>query len=116
MAERSNAAVLKTVKAKCLRGFESLPLRQNQFVSDYLTLIIWVVVVGAAFAFAWHQGYLVKVSNYVQETRDELKKCTWPSTEELKGSTVVVMIAIVLIGMFTVGADLVITLIVRLIT
>jgi hypothetical protein len=34
--------------------------------------------------------------------REELKKCTWPTWEELKGSTVLIMISIALLGGFTV--------------
>jgi len=55
----------------------------------------------------------MRLSTYLQETKDELRKCTWPSTEELKGSTVVVLVAIALVGFFTVAADFVITVVVR---
>ena len=85
-------------------------------MKQYISLIIWVVVIGTAFAFAWRKGYLLRLADYIQSTRDELLKCTWPTVEELKGSTVVVMVAIVLLGAFTVGVDLVFTLLVRLIT
>lgn len=60
--------------------------------SEYIKLIVWVVVVAAAFFYLWHKGHLVALSQYVAETREELRKCTWPSIDELKGSTVVVMI------------------------
>lgn len=85
-------------------------------MNSYLSLIIWLVLIGGAFVFAWRKGYLLRLAAYIESTRDELKKCTWPSLEELKGSTVVVMVAIILLGGFTVGVDLVITLLVRLIT
>jgi len=49
------------------------------------------------------------------ETREELRKCTWPTYDELKGSTVVVMVAIALIGAFTVGIDFVISKLIGLI-
>jgi preprotein translocase subunit SecE len=58
------------------------------------------VVVGAVFAFSWYKGYLLKVSTYVQQTREELRKCTWPSWDELKGSTVLVFISMLLLGVF----------------
>jgi preprotein translocase subunit SecE len=83
--------------------------------SYYLRLGIWVVVVGALFAFLWRKGYLVRVSTYVAETREELKKCTWPTFEELKGSTVVVMITLALLGAFTVGVDFVVSQLIRFI-
>ena len=68
-------------------------------------IIIWVVVVGAAFAYMWKSGQLARLSAYVQQTREELRKCTWPTFDELKGSTVVVFVSILLLGGFTVGVD-----------
>ena len=64
-----------------------------------------MVVIGAIFAFLWSKGYLQRLTEYVRQTREELKKCTWPTWEELKGSTVVVAISIVLLGGFTVIVD-----------
>ena len=52
---------------------------------------------------------MLKLANYFAETREELRKCTWPSVDELKGSTVVVIISIGLLGLFTVGVDFVIS-------
>ncbi|MHB8522166.1 MAG: preprotein translocase subunit SecE [Limisphaerales bacterium] len=85
-------------------------------MNDNLILLIWILVIGAAFAYAWYKGSLLRLSNYVKETQEELKKCTWPTSSELKGSTVVVMISIVLLGGFTVGVDFVVMQLVRLIT
>ena len=42
---------------------------------------------------------------FLGEVKTELKKCTWPTWDELKGSTVVVSISILLLGGFTVAAD-----------
>ena len=78
----------------------------------YLEIVIWAGVIGAAFAVLWFTGNLVKLRNYVAETREELKKCTWPTTDELKGSTVVVMISVFLLGVFTVIVDNVLFLVV----
>ena len=71
----------------------------------YVKLLIWVVVIGGVFAFLWRKGYLLKLTLYVRETQEELKKCSWPSLEELKGSTVVVMVAMALMAAFTILAD-----------
>jgi len=84
-------------------------------VDWYVKLGIWVAAIAVPFAFLWRKGYLLRISNYVVETREELKKCTWPSFEELKGSTVVVMITLALLGAFTVGVDYVVSLMIRLI-
>ena len=69
------------------------------------SLIVWSVLIAAAFAFAWRFGWLTKITTYVEQTREELRKCTWPSSDELWGSTVLVMVATVLLGVFTVVAD-----------
>jgi preprotein translocase subunit SecE len=64
----------------------------------------------------WRRGLLKQLGDYVMETREELRKCSWPSVEELRGSTVVVMISIVLLGAFTVAIDFVLTLVFRFVT
>ena len=64
-----------------------------------------IVVVAVAFGILWYTGQLMKLSNYWNETRDELKKCTWPTWDELKSSTVVVMISIALLAIFTFAVD-----------
>jgi preprotein translocase SecE subunit len=78
-------------------------------VKDFTTLIIWVGIIGVAFAILWRKGYLLRFADYVMETREELRKCSWPSLDELKGSTVVVMVTIALLGGFTVALDFVIS-------
>ena len=82
----------------------------------YLGMAIWAAVIGAVFAFLWSKGYLVKIRNYFAETREELKKCSWPSRDELKGSTVVILVTTALLGLFTVGVDWVLSNLMRLIT
>jgi preprotein translocase subunit SecE len=84
--------------------------------TDLIWIIVWVVVIGGAFAWSWRAGHLMRFAAYVQQTREELRKCTWPSWDELKGSTVVVAISIVLLGGFTVLVDFVFAMLVRWIT
>ena len=72
---------------------------------SYVTIGIWGGVIATIFVVLWFTGNLVKLRNYVLETREELRKCTWPSVDELKGSTVLVMISIFLLGVFTVVID-----------
>lgn len=84
--------------------------------TDLIWILVWVVVIGGAFIWAWRAGNLVRLGNYVQQTREELRKCTWPSWDELKGSTLVVGISILLLGGFTVFVDFVFTMLVRWIT
>jgi preprotein translocase subunit SecE len=83
----------------------SLSAKLNIIVNDLIKIGIWGVVVGVTFVILWRKGYLLQLTNYVQQTREELRKCTWPTWDELKGSTVVVTISIVLLGGFTVLVD-----------
>ncbi len=78
-----------------------------------IMLVFWAVLIAAVFGAAWRMGYLVRLSQYVLDTREELRKCTWPTVDELKGSTVLVMVAILLLGGFTVMVDLVFVTLVR---
>jgi preprotein translocase subunit SecE len=88
----------------------------REFVNYLTKLAIWAVVIGGVFAFAWWRGYLLSISTYWQETMVELKKCTWPSWDELKGSTVLISVCIALLGAFIVVADLIFVKLVFLIS
>jgi len=59
------------------------------------------------FGLLWWQGQIRSLAVYFQETREELKKCSWPTLEELKGSTALVIVSIGLLGAFTVVVDFV---------
>jgi preprotein translocase subunit SecE len=82
----------------------------------YIQLLVWVVVVGVVFGVLWRTGQLARLANYVAETREELKKCTWPSRDELKGSTIMVLLSILGLGLFTFLTDLALTFFVKGIT
>jgi preprotein translocase subunit SecE len=82
----------------------------------YIKLLVWAAIIGITFGVLWRKGYLKRFADYIKETREELKKCTWPTWEELKGSTVVVTLSIALLGLFTVGVDLVLMLVVKNLT
>jgi preprotein translocase subunit SecE len=73
--------------------------------AELIKILIWVAVIGAVFSFLWWKGHLARFATYMQLTREELRKCTWPTWSELKGSTVVVAIAILVLGLFTVAVD-----------
>ena len=74
-------------------------------MSSWTKILIWAAVIGAVFAYLWWQGQIRRLANYILETREELKKCSWPTWEELKGSTVVIAVSIALLGAFTVAVD-----------
>jgi preprotein translocase subunit SecE len=82
---------------------------------DYLPIIIVIVVAMVAFTILWRQGAFLRLSGYFRETQEELKKCTWPTWDELIGSTAVVMVSVALLGAFTVGIDFIVTNVLRVI-
>ena len=53
-----------------------------------------------------------KIQQYVMESYQELKKVTWPTWEELKGSTLVVMLFSVIMGCYIAGLDVIFSMIV----
>ena len=46
-----------------------------------------------------------KISKYFSEVSQELSKVSWPSREELYGSTAVVLVLCVLLSVFIFGVD-----------
>jgi preprotein translocase subunit SecE len=84
-------------------------------MKDYLPMIIGIVIAMGIFTYLWRQGAFLKLSAYWAETLEELRKCTWPTWDDLMGSTVVVMVSVALLGGFTVGVDFIVANILRLI-
>jgi preprotein translocase SecE subunit len=80
-------------------------------VNDYTKILIWVVIIGGIFGLLWWQGQIRQLVNYWQGTREELRKCSWPTVEELKGSTALVIVSIGLLGAFTVAVDFIMNLV-----
>jgi preprotein translocase subunit SecE len=73
--------------------------------SSTIWIIVWSAIVLGVFAWLWRAGHIASFTAYVQATREELRKCTWPTWDELKGSTLVISISIVLLGGFTIVVD-----------
>jgi preprotein translocase subunit SecE len=67
--------------------------------------IILIVVVAAIFGILWWKGQIQRLAAYWRLTTEELRKCTWPTWDELKGSTVVIIVAIFAMGLFTFVVD-----------
>jgi preprotein translocase subunit SecE len=98
------------------RGLRPGGLERENIVNNLVPVLIWVAVISVLFGVAWYMGYITRLRDYVAETREELRKCTWPTWDELKGSTTLILVSIVLIGGFTVVVDLACNFFVRLIT
>ena len=56
-----------------------------------------------------------KITNFLNETKTEVKKVTWPSREEVMGSTVIVLIATAFLGAFCGVFDFIFSVLIRLI-
>ncbi len=53
--------------------------------------------------------FIKKIADFFREVREEILKCTRPSAEELKESTVVVVVTMAVLGVFIFASDLVIS-------
>jgi preprotein translocase subunit SecE len=61
------------------------------------------------------QRYLDKVLQFLRETKVELKKVTWPSRKQTIGSTVVVIVLVMIISLFLGVADIGLSSLVRVV-
>jgi preprotein translocase subunit SecE len=104
----------RTARSVCRRT-QCAPSRAaaESFVNSITKLLIGAAAVGIVFAFLWWKGYVRQFADYVQLTREELRKCTWPTWDELKGSTVVVTVSLLLLGGYIVMADFIFNLVER---
>ena len=41
-----------------------------------------------------------KVINFIHESRDELKKVTWPTRDEVTSFTIVVIVSVIIVSLF----------------
>ena len=81
-------------------------------MNSWIHIVVWAAVIGGLFGYLWWQGQVRRFAVYIQETREELKKCSWPTWQELKGSTVVIAVSIALLGVFVMAADEVLYLVI----
>ena len=62
------------------------------------------------------QNPIHKVRGFYQEIVGELKKCTWPTREELRESTAVVIASVIIMSVFVAAADWACQMLIRLMT
>ena len=108
VAEWSIATVLKTVVRETAPGVRIPPPPPKRF--DMKTLLLESLGIGGAsmalFVLAVAGGLFPEISAYWAEMMEEMRKCTWPTWDELLGSTVLVTVATAIIGGFTVWGGL----------
>jgi preprotein translocase subunit SecE len=74
-------------------------------VNSWIYIAIWSAVILAVFGFLWKRGQIRALAVYVSETREELKKCSWPTWLELRGSTILIIVSVLLLSVFVVLVD-----------
>lgn len=79
----------------------------------YVKLVVVALICLSVFGLLWKKGYLQRLTEYVGHTRDEMKKCNWPTRDELGQSTVLIIVVIGCLGIFTLVADAIILWIIR---
>lgn len=83
-------------------AFERLP--DLAIVGSAITLTNLIAVILAAAVTYWLYAK-DEYRTYVSEVIVELKKVTWPSAEETKRSTVIVIVFTILVSLFLAGTD-----------
>ena len=96
VAEWSIATVLKTVVRETAPGVRIPPPPPRKIdMNKLLQLNRWRWWSPWWFL-SWllRAGYFLKISAYWAEMMEEMRKCTWPTWDELLGSTVLVIVSV----------------------
>ena|GEM_PF-163435 len=101
---KPNGGSNPSLSASLAQGLEKA---ENFFVNNWINIVIWAALIGGVFGLLWWQGQIQRLAVYITETREELKKCAWPSWDELKGSTVLIIVMVAILGGFIVLVDMV---------
>ena len=67
--------------------------------------VFWPVFFLAVFIWMWRTGKIGALKQHLIETREQLRKSTWPTRDELKQHITVVLISSLLLAAFTFAAD-----------
>ena len=70
--------------------------------------VFWSVTILVVFIALWKTGKVAVIKKYIHETREQLRKATWPTREELKQHIIIVLLSSLLLAVFTVAADFVV--------
>jgi len=61
------------------------------------------------------QEVITGVRTFVEDVRNELKKCSWPTRAELFESTIVVIVSVLIVGVFVGASDIVLLTLLKLV-
>ena len=99
----TNTAAIKSQTAQPTSSKDS----SQEVVSEGMPFwtIFWAVLIVVVFVLLWTTGKIDAIKKHLHETREQVRKATWPTREELKQHIVVVMLSSLLLAVFTVIAD-----------
>ncbi|MEK7242120.1 MAG: preprotein translocase subunit SecE, partial [Planctomycetota bacterium] len=77
------------------------------------TVIVGALTTGLETGLGTLDSNSKKVVEFLIDTQGELQKVSWPTREELTGSTVVVIFSVIVLGIYIFGVDWVITRVIK---
>ena len=101
--QQTNTAAIKSQTVQPTSSGDS----SQEVVSEGMPFwtIFWALLIVVVFVLLWTTGKIDAIKKHLHETREQLRKATWPTREELKQHIVVVMLSSLLLAVFTVIAD-----------
>ena len=104
--QQTNTSAIKSQTGQPISSGDS----SQEVVSEGIPFwtIVWAVLIVVIFVLLWTTGKIEAIKKYLHETREQLRKATWPTREELKQHIVVVMLSSLLLAVFTVAADFIV--------
>ncbi len=61
-------------------------------------------------------SFFTKISTFLGNTVEELRKCTWPTRDQLVESTLLVIVSLIILALFVCGVDFVLVEIIKFLT
>ena len=58
----------------------------------------------------------MKIRSFIEDTMEEVKKCSWPTKDQLFESTLLVLIVLIVLTVFVAAVDQILFFFVRLLT
>jgi preprotein translocase subunit SecE len=59
---------------------------------------------------------MIKIRSFIEETMEEVRKCSWPNKDQLFESTLLVLFALVVVSAFVAAIDWVLFALLKLLT
>lgn len=54
-------------------------------------------------------GFLKKIPQFLREVRAEMEKVSWPSRDEVRAATIVIIVLVIVLAIFIGGVDFVVS-------